>query len=215
MTAGRRIRNEALRVLRSAPADDAEAGRSVDDGVRGLFTGQTGSPSQIGIALMAAVNAALEGILGNPHEETVRGSVLYGYWLREFAARHASDVPPFPLPLGLPLTSAGGIDYDRWGDDDPALREARLELLDNVWGYGGSDEAFEWMSAEVLNVVFALAAWWVHDNASPRGGAAKKMNIEAVASCIRAGYGVRGFELAVGERLLPYGSYLDDDEPPG
>jgi hypothetical protein len=66
------------------------------------------------------------------------------------------------------------------------------------------------MSADALNVVFGLAAWWIHTNASPRGRAAKQMNVEAIASCIRAGYAVRGFELAVGEPLLPFGSYNDD-----
>lgn len=213
MAAGRRIRKEALRALRSVPADEADAGTLIDERVRGLFTGQTGSPSQIGIALMAALDEVINGVLGT-HQETVRGSVLYGYWLREFAERDTADVPPFPLPLGLPLTPSGGIDYDRWGDDDPELRQVRLALIDNVWEYGGSDEAFEWMTIDVLNVVFALAAWWVHENESPRGGAAKKMNIEAVASCIRAGYGVRGFELAVGEPLLPFGRHLDD-EPAG
>jgi hypothetical protein len=189
LAAGRRIRKETLRVLRSVPADKADAGTLIDEGVRGLFTGQTGSPSQVGIALMGTVGEVINEVLGNPHQQTVTGSVLYGCWLREFAERDIGAVPPFPLPLGLPLTPSGRIDYDRWGEDDPVLRQVKLALIDNVRKYGGSDEAFEWMPIDVLNVVFALAAWWVHENESPRGGAAKEMNIEAVASCVRAGYG--------------------------
>jgi hypothetical protein len=207
---GRGIGKEARRVLRSVPPDAADAGAGIDQGVRDLFTGRTGSLSRIGNALMAAVDEALDTLLGNPHQETVRGSEMYGYWLREFAERNTSDVPPFPFPPDLPLTPDGGIDYDRWGGDDPALMQSRLAHIERVWGYGESDEAFEWMRADVSNAVFALAAWWIHANASPRGRAAKQMNVDAVASCIRAGYAARAFELAVGEPLLPFGSYLDD-----
>jgi hypothetical protein len=196
------------------PPDAADAGTLIDEGVRDLFTGRTGSASLIGNALMAAVNDFLDGMLGSPHRETVMGSVLYGYWLREFAERSARDVPPFPLPLGLPLTPDGGIDYGRWSDDDEALRQARIALVDTVWDYGGTDDAFEWMGADVTDVVFALAAWWIHASASPRGRAAKRMNVEAIAACIRAGYAVRGFELVVREPLRPFGSYLNADESP-
>lgn len=142
MTPGRGIRKAAQGVLRSVPPDAAAAGRLIDEGVRDQFTGRTGSLSRIANALMAAVDEALDGVLGNPHQETVTGSEMYGYWLREFAERNTRDVPPFPLPPGLPLTPNGGIDYDCWGDDDPALMQSRLALIDRVWGYGESDEAF-------------------------------------------------------------------------
>jgi hypothetical protein len=127
-------------------------------------------------------------------------------------------VPSFPLPPRLPLTPAGGIDHDRWGDQGAELQEARLGVLEGVWEYGGRDEAFGWMATPVINVVFALAACFVHTHRPLRGRAAKVMDIERVASCVRAGYAVRSFELTVGEPMLPFGSYLDrgvvgDDAP--
>jgi hypothetical protein len=63
----------------------------------------------------------------------------------------------------------------------------------------------------VSNVVFAWAAVFIHTNRPMRGRVAKSMNIERTAGCVRVGYAVRSLELAVGEPLLPYGSYLDGD----
>jgi hypothetical protein len=129
--------------------------------------------------------------------------------LREYVERKAIQVPSFSLPPGLPLTPAGGIDYDRWGEQSTALEEARMALLDGIWDYGGNDEAFDWMTMPVSNVVFAWATWFVHTNRRMRGRAARVMDIEHVASCVRAGYAVRSFEVSVGEPLVPRGSYLD------
>lgn len=185
-------------------------GQEIDDRVQALFTGREGSPSLIGIALMAAMHEVIEDTLRNADHEAVIAAVLYGYWLREYVEREAIQVPLFSLPPGLPLTPAGGIDYDHWGEQSTALEQARMALLDGIWDYGGNDEAFDWMTMPVSNVVFAWATWFIHTNRRMRGRAARAMNIERVASCVRAGYAVRSFELAVGEPMLPFGSsYLD------
>jgi hypothetical protein len=82
-------------------------------------------------------------------------------------------------------------------------------LLERVWDFAGRDEVLEWMTMPVGNVVFSTAAGFIHANRRLRGRAAKAMNIERTAGCVRVGYAVRAFELAVDEPMLPYGSYLD------
>jgi hypothetical protein len=189
-------------MLRSTPPHAAAMGQEIDNRVQALFAGREGSPSAIGIALMAAMNEIIENTFGHPDHQAIMAAVLYGYWLREYVEREAIPVPSFPLPPGLPLTPAGGFDYDRWGEQSTAV-EARMALLDRIWDYGGNDEAFDWMTMPVSNVVFAWAAVFIHAIRPMRGRVAKAMHIERVASCVRAGYAVRSFELAVGEPMLP------------
>jgi hypothetical protein len=124
------IAREARRMVRSVPPAAASSGQDIDSRVQDLFTALEGSPSLIGNAVMAAMVEVIEDTPGNPDREAVRGAVMCGYWLREYAERDGIEVPSFPLPPRLPLTPAGGIDYDRWGDQGAELQEARLGVLE-------------------------------------------------------------------------------------
>jgi hypothetical protein len=200
-------------VLRSVSPDDLAAGQGIDDHVTDLFTGGVGSPSQIGIAVMNVMVESAISSAPRPDRAAITGAVLYGYWLREYAERVRIAVPSVSLPPGLPLTAAGGIDHARWEEPGEALVEARGALLERVREYAFSDGALGWMPLSVAAVVFTWAAAFIHANEPLRGRVAKAMDVERTAGCARLGYAVRSFELAVGEPMLPYGSYLDGGAP--